>query len=146
MLERNSSNQQEIGMVEGVDCEIQIPSTWTDFFERRGPMPVLFTDERRFPRYFFRKRAVLKHGKKLSKVYTKDISREGLSFLHSRQLYPCTEVLVWLSSEQCVHLTVARCLRVRDCCYECGGRAKSSEDQAELESVLQQLIAEVVRG
>ena len=133
-------------MMERVDCDIQMPSTWTDFFDRRGPTPVVFTDERRFPRYYFRKRAFLKHGTKLSKVYTKDISREGLSFLHSHQLYPCAEVLVWLSSEQCVHLVVARCLRVRDCCYECGGRAASSEDRAELESVLRQLIAEVEGG
>jgi len=42
-------------------CQIEVPPGWDDYFEREGPLPAVFAERRRFPRFFFRRRAVMRY-------------------------------------------------------------------------------------
>ncbi len=57
------------------------------------------------------------HG--FTKVYTKDVSRSGISFLTTHQLYPSERVILWTQKGK-LTCEVARCLKHNDKCFEVG--------------------------
>jgi hypothetical protein len=104
----------------GLTCEVEIPADWSDYFDQRGVLKASLTERRRTVRYYLRQKAILEWRGQRSIVYTKDISRVGLSLLHSEQLFPQETCRVWLTEETPMTLGVARCLRVGQKCFECG--------------------------
>jgi len=53
-------------------------------------------------------------------VYTRDISRGSISFLHAKQLYPGETCQIWLSDRKLL-VTVECCSRAGPKCYVVGG-------------------------
>lgn len=111
-------------------CQVELPDEWHDYFSAQGPQRGVANDSRRFVRHNFRSHALLEVGPSLPAirrppaffgVYTRDISREGLSFLHTAQLYPGERCQLWLTTRR-VSLLVVRCFRTRDRCYVIGGK------------------------
>ena len=86
----------------------------------KGPLPVEYVDKRRHRRFHYRQKAILTHNGRHAAVYTKDIARRGLCFLHSQQLLPLEEVSLSLPTGDRVRLVVRRCRRKQDNCFECG--------------------------
>ena len=75
-----------------------------EFFSKSGPVPVTMDDIRQFPRYFFRfcftakvqpGRFNAEGGQHL--LLTRDVSRGGLSVVHSEQLFPGQRLVVALN-------------------------------------------------
>jgi PilZ domain-containing protein len=99
-----------------------------DFFDKSGMLPVVPGDVRRFPRFYFRSCAeatIHPLGKgEPSRVFvlTRDLSRNGLSILHSRQLFPGQRLDLVLNGEQPRPVEVVRCKRVTDGSYVIGCR------------------------
>lgn len=101
-------------------CNIVLPDTWSNYFEQIGPVPQRFDDCRRFRRWNYRVKALLRRHGEIEAILTKDISRMGIAFLHHQQLFPKETVEVLLPDGRCLLVHVSRCARIQDDCFECG--------------------------
>lgn len=112
-------------------CDVELPAVWENFFEQSGVMPTFDGDGRRFPRFYARRQAALEHRPTLPAkprartwrgVYLKNVSRQGLGFLHSEQLFPSERMRIMLSDDLLREIEVIHCRRIRRRCYEIGAR------------------------
>ena len=115
-------------MLDALPCRVVIPAEWKDYFARRGPLASLGDEYRRFVRQHFPSKALLELSTSISAiprantkhvVLMKDISRQGVSFLHDAQLFPGEQVELTLATSR-ISYTVVRCLRHNHRCYEVG--------------------------
>lgn len=97
---------------------------------RQGMVPPA-GDMRQFPRRQVLSQAVVEYRDGLPahprqplrhKVIVADLSRCGLRFLHSEQLFPGELAIVQIASGKQMCLEVARCRKIADSCYEVGAR------------------------
>ncbi|MFT5323238.1 MAG: hypothetical protein ACI8P0_001085 [Planctomycetaceae bacterium] len=109
--------------------EVQLPQSWLDCVDKTELLPTMGNNRRRFVRRHYCKKCVLDLGQSLPAiardrafhcVYCSDVSRLGLSFLHSAELYPGEECTLWTESKK-VLVTVARCRRMNSRCFTIGG-------------------------
>jgi hypothetical protein len=116
-------------LVGPIECKIELPSSWSDFFDRRGRLRGALEDKRRFPRIYLRASAAVQYRQSFPalprpetwhKVYTKDVSRTGLGFLHSEPLYPMEQLCLVLPDGCCRRIEVVRCRRIGPRCFEIG--------------------------
>ncbi len=131
MLGDEAARSELIDALGACRCTVRLPKEWFDFFEKSGPVPAEFGDKRRFPRVHLRAHAALHYRQTFPslprpdhwyKVYTKDISRCGMAFLHGEQLFPRERMTVLLPDGSSQPLEVVRCRRVGPRCYEIGAR------------------------
>ena len=131
MLGRDDARHELGAILAKCRCEIELPPTWHDFFEKTGLLTGAYDEKRRFRRSHFRGCAVLRYGQTFPslsrpstwhKVYTKDISRCGLGFLHSEQLFPRESMRVILPDGSQRTIEVVRCRRLKRRCFEIGAR------------------------
>jgi len=127
MLDANRLQKLK-AMLDMLPCRVVLPSEWKDFFTRRGPLTSLGDEYRRFVRQHFPSRALLELATSIVAiprasaqhvVLMKDISRQGVSFLHAAQLFPGERVELTLPTGRLLY-TVVRCLRHNHRCYEIG--------------------------
>jgi hypothetical protein len=118
-------NEQELPF----PLEIQLAESEKDFFVRRGPVPTTWDDVRRHPRFYYRTcitarifspHSVGSGNGELHHVLARDISRSGLSVLHSVQLYPGQRVVLRLRDGTQCATTVRWCRRLGERCYAAG--------------------------
>lgn len=111
---------------------VRLPDEWVDYYVKRGVLPGTYDERRRFPRYYYRGRAMLHSGDKQYVIYTKDLSRCGIGFYHYKQLFPGDAAVLWLPPDTRLAVGVTRCNRVSENCYECGAEfvAKADQDAA----------------
>ena len=109
--------------------ELELPAAWSDFFDRRGSTPASLEENRRFPRSYLLGVAALAYRQSLPTlpraetwhaVYTKDVSRGGIGFLHSEPLYPMEQMNLALPDGKSLIIEVVRCRRVQRRCFEIG--------------------------
>ncbi len=93
-------------------CEVVLPEPVDAFLSPKGPLPLEYVDKRRHRRFHYRQKAILTRNGRHAAVYTKNIARRGLSFLHSQQLLPLEEVSLSLPTGDRVRLIVRRCRRI----------------------------------
>ncbi len=119
-----------------LECRISIPREWLEEFERGGALPTATEEQRRFPRFHFRSRAILLYRQTLPAlprdagryvVLTKNVSRQGICFLHEEQLFPCERMTLWLPSGSQAEVEVVRCMRVNERCYDVGVRFMNAQ-------------------
>ncbi len=126
------------------ECEIELPSEWTGYFDERGEITAYLSDERSNSRLKIRTEGLMWFEHTLpfrprealmTRVYTKDFSRCGLGFLTPFELYPeeCVRIVLstfWLDVQ------VVRARRITSKCYEIGtkllGRYEPSMDAFDL--------------
>ena len=121
MLEQESVGKNELAdIVSQLRCEIELPPSMEDFFDADGILPTTADERRRFARMDVRTFGALQYRQTFPclartpswyRVYTKDLSRGGLCFLHSEQLYPLEQMHMILPSES-VQTVIPRCNRV----------------------------------
>ena len=129
-------------LLEICPCRIDLPPGFDGFFEQTGHRRAEFSDRRQFRRVLLREQALLQIQKQLSVIYTSDLSRGGICFLHSEQLFPGDRIRIWRSSGADLHLVVARCLRHGPRCYECGAEAACENSRATCAQLVRELITE----
>jgi hypothetical protein len=127
MLDANRLEKLK-AILDALPCRVVVPVEWNDFFARRGPLTSLGDEYRRFVRQHFPSRALLELTTSIAAipranarhvVLMKDISRQGVSFLHDTQLFPGERVELTLPTGQIAY-SVVRCLRHNHRCYEIG--------------------------
>jgi hypothetical protein len=91
-----------------------------DFFNMTGPMPTVWNDNRRFPRFYFRScaealiyplRAAEDPTPAQCFVLTRDLSRGGVGLVHCQQLFPGQRVDVTLNGQPPRQVEVVWCRR-----------------------------------
>ena len=105
---------------ESLASPVDLPEEWVDFFDRAGPTDSEFNDQRSYHRFHLRSKAILLRDDTCYGVFTKDISRTGMAFYCGEQIFPCERVALCLLNGKRSELSIARCLRIQQNCYECG--------------------------
>jgi len=105
--------------------------TADEFFAKSGPLPPAFDDDRRYPRFYFRTCAeatIYPLGSKKDAspesffVVTCDLSRAGVSILHTAQLFPGQRLGLVLNGQPPRPLKVIWCRKCDDGRYLVGCR------------------------
>jgi hypothetical protein len=111
-------------------CRVLIPEAARRILEKKGATPTLEGDGRRFPRHRTRGWAVLEYQSTFAAlqrpaeshaVLLVDLSRGGVGFLHSEQLFPLEQMCLTLHNNRSRTITIMHCRRLGDCCYLIGG-------------------------
>src|SRR5437660_483882 len=91
-----------------------------EFFELTGPLPTAWDEHRRFPRFYYRScaeaivyplRSVKNAERCQCFLLTRDLSRGGLSIVHTEQLFPGQKLDVILNGEASRSVEVVWCRR-----------------------------------
>jgi PilZ domain-containing protein len=104
-----------------------------DFFGKSGALPDVNDNARGFPRYYYRTWAnaiihPIGKGEPLRcSVITRDLSRNGISLLHSTQLFTGQRIELDLNEKAPRAIEVVRCRRIGDACYVIGCRFVKAE-------------------
>lgn len=148
MFEGNHPNQIVEQLPPQVKCEVKLPPEWNDLrYLPRGLLPTCSNDRRRFPRCHYRVRAILQCretfpalwcSREPYMVYTENISRGGLAFLHSEQLFPRQQICIFLPGGVQLDLQVVRCRQLHERCFEVGARFAVAVDHATMSDLLKQ--------
>ena len=121
-------------LLEACECDLAVPSEWKDSLGQRGVIPSIPGDQRRFVRHHFRDWAVLECDETfpsiprehtMAQVLTRDISRSGIAFLHSDQLFPGERISLWLSVGK-RSFVVQRCVQHNENCFEIGAEVSDN--------------------
>lgn len=125
-------------LLETCECDLAVPSEWLDHPTRRGVIQPIPDDRRRYIRHYFNCQSVLEYDETFSsiprehtiaQVMTRDISRSGIAFLHSEQLFPGERVSLWLPIGKRSYV-VERCIEHNDRCFEIGAEVAGNEPEA----------------
>ena len=96
-----------------------------------GALPTAPQERRRYPRFYFWRRAIVEQGERRWAGYTRDLTKVGIRFVIPVQLFPCDEARLTLESGQVFRVVIRRCRRLGDDCYECGAEFVLSPVPAE---------------
>lgn len=105
---------------QSLELRAALPCSEREYWGHSGPMRVQYDSQRRYHRYYLREIGVVQSSGQDLAIYTKDVSRIGVGFYAPVQLFPCDRVELQLPGKKPLALEIARCLRIRDCCFECG--------------------------
>ena len=140
MLEEDHSRLLK-KVLEACECDLAVPSEWMDSLGCRGVIPSIPNEQRRFVRHRFSNWAVLEYDETflsvprkhtIAKVLTRDISRCGIAFFHSEQLFPGERVLFWLPAGK-RSFVVLRCVQHNENCFEIGAEVHDGGTKSGLE-------------
>lgn len=116
-------------LLERIECGVEIPEQWAErYFTEEGIEPTSYDERRRFVRFRLRTKAIMKvegsypafpRTDDYYAVYTCDIGRGGLGFLHTEQLLPGELCELWLTTRQ-MKVEVTRCRYHNEKCYQIG--------------------------
>ncbi len=125
-------------MLETCECNVTVPRQWQGRLTQRGVIDPVPDDRRNYIRHHFNSQAVLEYDETFSsiprehtivKVITLDISRGGIAFLHSEQLFPGERVSLWLPIGKRSYV-VERCVEHNDSCFEIGAAVADNVPEA----------------
>jgi hypothetical protein len=111
-----------------------------EFFELSGPLPTSWDEHRRYPRFYFRSCAeAIIHPLRGEKdpnappcfVLTRDLSRGGMSLVHTEQLFPGQRLEIILNGQAPRMLEVVWCRRWNDGRYIVGCRFVATSTTSE---------------
>lgn len=131
MLDLRDQEEALIEIVGPMRCDVRLPADWSEAPSQTGPLPGRYSDRRRYPRYHFRCCAALRYRQTLPtlpraeswyKVFSSDISRGGVSFLHSEPLFPRERMFLVLPQERVRTIEVVSCIRLQERCFRVGAR------------------------
>ncbi len=129
MLPGDDQLQRLIKVVGPLTFELKMPSSPEEYFSVSGAVPTMWQDQRRFVRKHLRVVAAIQYRRSLPahprsaqwhKVVTRDLSRNGVSFLHSEQIFPLEQLLLVLPDCKPRCIEVVRCRRLGDQCFQVG--------------------------
>ena len=127
MLEEDYSRRLN-QLLESCECDVAVPQQWRERLTERGVVPPIEGDLRGYVRRRYNVRAVLEIHQSVSaiprehsitKVVARDISRNGIGFLHADQLFPGERVWLWFTTGKRSY-EVVRCVQHNESCFEIG--------------------------
>lgn len=124
-----------------LDCKIELPPPWRDnFFAEKGLLPTSFDERRRFVRFNWRQKGILyvcdslpslSRTQRMHVIYTCNIARSGVGFLHYEQLFPGEICELWLNDHK-LTVEVAHCARLGPQCYMLGSQMAARQRDVDL--------------
>lgn len=129
MLDIAGQSESIADAIDRLPTEIVLPDSWKDFFDERGALPTVQHERRQFVRFRLRTIAAMRNmnempniirSKEWRKVFAKDVSRAGFSFLHSEQLFPGESIELVIDDSHRYVGRVRRCRKVSPKCYVVG--------------------------
>ena len=129
MLEISNATKIDSNILAQLPCSVELPEEWRDYFEHNGMIPADFNDRRQFPRFYIRGKAILKIGDEIACVYTKDVSRNSIAFIHHEQLFPKQRPTLLLPNGMQRTAVIIRCQRIQRKCFECAARFCDDETE-----------------
>jgi hypothetical protein len=113
-----------------------------EFFNKSGPLPTAFDEDRRYPRFYYRARvqaAIYPPGSPHQppvecSLLTRDLSRGGMNLIHNEQVFPGQRIELVLTDGSARSVEVMWCRRIAHRCYSIGCRfIKPAEESASAE-------------
>ena len=101
---------------------VELPCSWEQYASGAGVVRPKPTSRRQYCRVGLRSIAILWLEGVAHATYTTDVSKLGMGFYSPVNLLPRQTVQVWLPGRTVLPLTVQRCRRVADRCFECGAK------------------------
>jgi hypothetical protein len=129
MLPGDDQLQRLIKVVGPLKFSVQLPDDPEQYFSAVGAVPSVSEDQRRYLRTQLRVVAALQYRRSLPalkranqwyKIVMRDISRSGVSFLHSEQVFPTEQLMLVMPDCKPRCIEVMRCRRLNESCYEIG--------------------------
>lgn len=120
-----------LDMILSLPCDVQLPNTWLKGEGDRKAFVAVHEEPRRFRRCKFCASAALEYRQSFQsmrrpstwhRIYTVNLARGGLSFLHSEQLFPQERAGIILLDGGDHDIEIVRCRRIQDRCFEIGAR------------------------
>ena len=108
---------------------LRVPEAVMKGLRERRDAPPQPGDTRQFPRRHLVASAIIEYRDGLPahprqpqrhNVVVADLSRRGLRFLHSEQFFPGELAIIQIAASKVMHIEVARCRKIADCCFEVG--------------------------
>ena len=128
MLEKHGQ-PEFVTLLQSLECNIDLPEEWRDqYFDESGVVSTSFDERRGFARHIYRTKAVLQLETSLPAVprkteyvavYSRDLSKSGVGFLHSEQLYPGEKCHLLLPTHT-MPIDVMSCRKLNTHCYLVG--------------------------
>ena len=121
--------QKLIRVVGELKCELQMPWPAEEYFAVTGVVAPVPDEHRRYVRTRMRVSAALQYRRSFPslvraaqwhKIVIQDVSRSGLGFLHSEQLFPAEQLMLVMPDCKPRSIEVARCRKLSEACYEIG--------------------------
>jgi hypothetical protein len=103
-----------------LDSRAALPGSWDDFMAEAGVVKHRAHSRRKFVRVGLRQIAIFWHQGQAHAGYTKNLSRIGLAFYSPIHLLPLADIRLGIPGHPVFQLTVRRCRRLKDSCFECG--------------------------
>lgn len=105
-----------------------LPCSIEDYFDVVAGQPRVFDSRRLYNRKPLRSIAIAQLEEELYACFTKDVSRIGVGFYAPINILPKKLVRLWLPGDNTVQLSLSRCRRRGDACFECGGLFQFSSE------------------
>jgi hypothetical protein len=99
----------------------ELPCTWQEYMASAGACQIKPDSSRKHCRVALRSIAIMLLDDEQHAAYTKDVSKIGIGFYSPVHLLPRTMVRLWLPGHSLLRVGIARCRRLGERCYECGG-------------------------
>jgi hypothetical protein len=139
MLDKTDAERNQLTeAIASLPCEIGLPREWGQTAAEPDRFCSGPADRRRFMRRPFFDKAALhylptfpanRRPRGFQRIYTLDLSRGGLRFLHSGQLFPQERVTIVLGNGRQYVVEVRRCRRMHAKCFEIGARFLDVDEQ-----------------
>lgn len=98
----------------------RLPEMPTEYLDKEGPMPVMPDSRRGYHRQYMRTPAVLFYREQFYAAYVADLSRSGVGLYSPVQLFPVSDILLWVVDGSRLQLRTKNCVRLDECCYRSG--------------------------
>lgn len=114
---------------------VKLPADMRDFFNEAGYVSTVLNEQRTSARLRVRCEAVIhstytppfmNRVEKRARVLVKDLSKCGIGILHHQQMFPTERFCIELH-ERRLHVTVVRCRKLGDSCFEVGASIEAIE-------------------
>ena len=121
-------------------CDVQLPNAWVEGADDGDTFVAVHREFRLFRRRQFCSSAALEYRPSFPsmsrpltwhRVYTVNMARSGISFLHSEQLFPRERAGIVLLDGSDYDIEIVRCRRIQDRCFEIGARFIEVSNTAE---------------
>lgn len=131
MLDRDPAMPKLAEITAPLNCNVELPPSWKDYVGKSGSAVPVAEQTRSFVRRYFCTAAALQCRQTFAalhrpeawhRVYTKDMSRDGLSFFHSEQLFPRERIRIVLIDGTQRILDIICCRRIQARCFEVEAR------------------------
>ena len=132
MLEFRDQEQELVAAVGPLTCDVKLPPSFEDDVRQTGqPLRGAYSERRRHPRFRYSICAALRYRQTFPtlsrpdgwhEVFTRDLARGGLSFLHGEPLFPRERMQIVLPGQGDKTIEVVSCARVQERCFRVGAR------------------------